>query len=110
MALELMPVRARCREAAQAARSEDGPPARRGSAAPEHMGFRALRVLNDDVVAPGRGFSEHPHADVEIVSYVLAGALEDNDSIGTGSVLHTGDVQCMTAGRGVQRRPSNAGD
>ncbi len=74
---------------------------------PEYMGFRMLRVLNDDTVAPGGGFGTHPHDNMEIVSYVLAGALEHRDSMGSGSVLRQGDVQCMTAGTGITHSEFN---
>ena len=74
----------------------------------DHMGYRTLRVINDDVIAPGMGFGEHPHRDMEILTWVLKGQLQHRDSLGNGGIITPGTLQYMTAGSGIRHSEFNA--
>src|SRR3954465_5022176 len=77
---------------------------------PAQMGFRSLRVINEDRVAPSTGFGAHPHRDMEIITYVLSGNLQHQDSMGNGAVVHPGELQRITAGRGMLHSEFNPSD
>jgi hypothetical protein len=77
---------------------------------PDAMGYRSLRVINEDVVEPGQGFGTHPHRDMEILTYVLEGQLAHKDSMGNGRVIQAGELQAMSAGRGISHSEFNASD
>ena len=77
---------------------------------PQHLGFRSLRVINDDLVQPGQGFGTHPHRDMEILTYVLSGQLAHRDSMGNGRTIETGELQAMSAGRGITHSEFNASE
>lgn len=74
---------------------------------PEHMGYRSLRVINEDVVAPGTGFGKHPHREMEIITYVVSGAVQHQDSEGNEGVIHPGEIQVMSAGAGILHSEMN---
>ena len=77
---------------------------------PKHVGFRSLRVINDDTLQPGQGFGTHPHRDMEILTYVLSGKLAHRDSMGNGRTIEAGELQAMSAGRGITHSEFNASD